>query len=85
MNFKRFKRKRYVIKWRNWGFFHFIFSVLFEEEERAQGDQKEALRRQIDALELEVLKNLRLQRDQMILENERMERLLQSLENPQNP
>ena len=63
----------------------FIFSVLFEEEERAQGAQKVALRRQIDALELEVLRNLRLQRDQMILENERMERLLQLLENPQNP
>jgi hypothetical protein len=65
--------------------FHFISSVLFEEEERAQGAQKVALRRQIDALELEVLRNLRLQRDQMILENERMERLLQLLENPQNP
>jgi hypothetical protein len=62
--------------------FHFIFSVLFEEEERAQGDRKEALQRQIEALELEVLKTLRLQRDQMIVENQRMERMLQSLENP---
>ena len=64
--------------------FHFIFSVLFEEEERAQGDRKEALQRQIETLELEVLKTLRLQRDQMIVENERMERMLQALENPQN-
>ena len=63
-------------------FFHFIFSVLFEEEERAQGDRKEALQRQIETLELEVLKTLRLQRDQMIVENQRMERMLQSLENP---
>ena len=62
--------------------FHFIFSVLFEEEERAQGDRKEALQRQIETLELEVLKTLRLQRDQMIVENQRMERMLQSLENP---
>ena len=62
--------------------FHFIFSVLFEEEERAQGDRKEALQRQIETLELEVLRTLRLQRDQMIVENERMERMLQSLENP---
>ena len=62
--------------------FHFIFSVLFEEEERAQGDRKVALQRQIETLELEVLKTLRLQRDQMIVENQRMERMLQSLENP---
>ena len=62
--------------------FSLYFSALFEEEERAQGDRKEALQRQIETLELEVLKTLRLQRDQMIVENQRMERMLQSLENP---
>ena len=57
------------------------FRVLYQEEEIAEGSRKRALQRQIEAVELEVLTIMNQKKEELRLESERLERLLQSLQN----
>ena len=55
--------------------------MLYQEEETAEGSRKRALRRQIEAVEFEVLTIMNQKKEELRLESERLERLLHSLQN----